>query len=140
LPLDGIALAASLAAVARETIVDGCLGETVAALEAARALEQASAPPVCDALRIIARDEASHAELAFRILRWALAEGDESVRRVVAATLAELAEYAAPRSPREAPRASSRGSGILSARELADVRARAVRDVVRPCLEGLLAA
>ena len=60
----------SRADLARESLVDGCLLEGAAAAYAQVALARASDPAVRTALAIIARDEASHAELAWEIARW----------------------------------------------------------------------
>jgi hypothetical protein len=64
----------ALARVARESWVDGCLNEGMAAAiataEAARSTHAAEA----STSRRIAREEAGHAALASDVLRWALAE------------------------------------------------------------------
>src|SRR5436190_13763000 len=79
-----------------ETVVrEGCIGETVAALEAREALARASDPAVRAVLARIARDEARHAELAWRTVAWALSIGDERVRAAVAAAFRD-AERALP--------------------------------------------
>ena len=62
----------SLLAIAKLVLREGCLGETVASLEALAAAEAASDPAVKRALTRIASDELEHAELAFKFLRWAL--------------------------------------------------------------------
>ncbi|HKQ70300.1 MAG TPA: ferritin-like domain-containing protein [Polyangiaceae bacterium] len=64
------------------TIREGCIGETVASMRAAEALEHAQDTDVREALTRIARDEARHAELAWKFVRWALERGGESARRV----------------------------------------------------------
>jgi hypothetical protein len=52
-----------------DTIVEGCIGETLGALKLAE--EAADAPPALAAIyRVIADEEASHAELAFRIVKF----------------------------------------------------------------------
>ena len=53
-----------------ESLIDGCLLEGVAAEVAKRALFRARDRQVQAALAIIARDEASHAELAWDVVRW----------------------------------------------------------------------
>jgi hypothetical protein len=69
----------SLADLAEETYVDGCVGETIAALKLRLLAADAT-------LLGMARDEERHAELAWRIIEWALSSGDASVReRVVLA-------------------------------------------------------
>ncbi|MEO8705430.1 MAG: hypothetical protein ABI867_35695, partial [Kofleriaceae bacterium] len=59
-----------LAELALETFVDGCLGETVAALDADRAAAAARDPMIAEILARIAADETRHAELAWSIVAW----------------------------------------------------------------------
>jgi hypothetical protein len=58
----------SLALLARETLLDGCVGEAVAAHAASLAREDARDPVVRSMLDVIAHDEASHARLGWDIL------------------------------------------------------------------------
>jgi hypothetical protein len=83
--------ATSLDQVVELVIVEGCFGETRAALEALEAADAATDPVIVAAYTRIARDEQRHAELAFRFVRWALAQGGQLVReRVVAASDADF--------------------------------------------------
>jgi hypothetical protein len=59
----------SLFCVAELVLREGCLGETVASLEALAASEVASEPAVKRALTRIAQDELRHAQLAFELAR-----------------------------------------------------------------------
>ncbi len=77
-------------ALARETFADGCVNETIAALEARRAAAHAE-PALAAVLAGIADDEERHAELAWRIVAWCL--GDAAPR--AAGDLAGLAGPAA---------------------------------------------
>ena len=63
-------------AVARE----GCITETIAALQVAAARDAATDPAVRAALAVIAAQEMEHALLAWRYLRWALDRGDTALR------------------------------------------------------------
>jgi hypothetical protein len=71
LAIDGSLEEQSLEAIVRLVVVEGCIGETVAALEAREAAAHAMDPVVRAALERIADDEAGHAALAWRTLRWA---------------------------------------------------------------------
>jgi len=71
----------SLAELAALTVAEGCVGETLGALLAAEQLEKASDVAVMKILRRIARDEARHAELAWKFLAWALGKGGAAVER-----------------------------------------------------------
>jgi hypothetical protein len=58
--------------VARAAFLEGCIGETVAALDAEWALQDCRDPVVAAVLREIAADEAKHAELAWLFAAWVL--------------------------------------------------------------------
>ncbi len=82
--------AASLAQVAVDTFVEGCVGETLAALSAERARAGATDASVCSTLDRIARDETAHAALAWRTVAWAVGEGGDDVRRALVAVATDL--------------------------------------------------
>ncbi len=77
-----------LASFVLETIEDGCIGETIAALEAKRAARESSDPFIARAYEKIAEDEARHAALAWRIVAWAITV-DGAQRETMQATLAD---------------------------------------------------
>jgi hypothetical protein len=60
----------TLAELAIETFVDGCVGETLGAMAAAHEAETESDPVLANLLRGIAEDEARHADLAWQIVSW----------------------------------------------------------------------
>jgi hypothetical protein len=68
-------------------LLEGCFGESVAALEALEAAESASDPVIVAAYRRIARDEERHAALAFRFVRWALEQEGTAVAERIARAL-----------------------------------------------------
>jgi hypothetical protein len=106
-----------LASVMKLVLSEGCIGETVAALDAMEQAATASDPVVRDVLRGIARDEQNHAELAYRFMRWALERSSAELR-------SEMAREAEAR---------------LSAfeRSADGVQFIAAREVARPLLEAL---
>ncbi len=75
---------ASLVQLAHDVFVEGCVNETAAALVAARAARHARDEAVERVLARIAEDEAGHAALAWRTVRWALDQGGAPVRAVIA--------------------------------------------------------
>lgn len=77
-----------LVQLAVEVFREGCVGESLAVGLAAAQLQGATDPVACDVLARIVDDETRHAELAWDIVAWALAEGGEEVRQ---ALLRELA-------------------------------------------------
>lgn len=141
LPLDGDVLGAlDLPSIAAATVREGCVGETLASLEAATALEHATVPAAREALSIITEDEARHAELAWRFVRWALDVGDDNVRAAVSAAFDEA--LAAP-APTPAP-VDPLDAALLAHGRLSDARRQAVlreglEEVVRPAAAALLA-
>jgi hypothetical protein len=108
----------SLLSVTKLVIVEGCVGETVAALEALEEADKATDPTVKNALLRIAADERNHAELAYRFVRWALAECSAEER----AELVRAAEQCVRRFETGAVREEQRAAARL---------------VVRPLLEQL---
>lgn len=110
LDVDGSLAVTSLTDIVDLVIVEGCFGETRAALEALEAADAETDPIIRAAYQQIARDEERHAALAFRFLCWALTRDPEAV----AARLALASE-----APTTEPLA---------------------RDVVVPCLRALQGA
>lgn len=98
----------ALLVVAIESLRDGCLIEDFNADVAARACERATDPAARELVEIIARDERSHAALAWSIVEWCLAVGGEPVRQALAAAAETL--------PTQGPRAyAEEEAGIVAA-------------------------
>lgn len=123
-----------LAALALETFVDGCIGETIAAVEAGVAASRATDPVIASALTAIAEDETRHAELAWSILAWC-ARSSRSVLDPLRAM--SIVNSQPPCSVSSNGRDDLEDYGFLGARELATLRADVLRDVVQPCLTRL---
>ena len=85
---ESIAVDADLPALAAAAVREGCLAETLGAHVVSVAAELAPEPDVKAALTSIAREEALHAVLSFRIVAWALRAGGAEVRVAVHAALA----------------------------------------------------
>ncbi len=79
------------ASLAREALLEGCLGEGVAAAIARASRDTAEDPAVMGALATIADDEARHCELAWSILGWCLETGGAAVAQAVDDALRALA-------------------------------------------------
>jgi hypothetical protein len=128
-------LARMAARVARE----GCIDETAAALQVAEQLTVAQDPAVRAALAIIAEDEARHAELAWRMVAWAIRTGGAPVRAAVAEVFAALTEDLPPtRNERENPALAAHGR--LSPARLEAVAIHARTHVIGPSARALLDA
>ena len=137
LAVDDALAAMSPRTILTTAILEGCVGEAVAALEAAETAELALDPAVRDALRAIAEEEARHAELAYRFVGWALATMPElwpAARATFDQALANL-----PRAPLgddddlRLVRHGFAGEGLRRA-----IRRRALTGVVAPCARAVL--
>ena len=135
----------SLADLAALTAEEGCVGETLGAALAGEQLAVAVDPEVRRILARIVRDEARHAELAWRFVAWAISEerrgapGAEGVTRAVTAAAAhaiaatratEIRAFTADASPWHE-------HGRLTCAEARAASERAIVDVLLPCLEAL---
>ena len=89
-----------LLAVVERAVLEGCIGETQAAVEAAWAAEAAADPVVRDVLERIAEDETRHAALAFDFVAWA-SERDRTVRALVERTFARARAQAVDEARRD---------------------------------------
>jgi hypothetical protein len=76
-----------LADIVSLVLLEGCIGETSAALDALESAESAADPVIRNAYARIAADEQRHAELAFRFVRWALERDPAATRERVAVAL-----------------------------------------------------
>jgi rubrerythrin len=72
---------ADLETLARESVIEGCAGEALAANDARTRLQHERAPLARRALTLIAREEQRHAELAHDVVKFCVAHGGHSVRR-----------------------------------------------------------
>jgi len=138
LPLTGALDASSVEAILRTTVREGCIGETRAALEASRAAETCEEPTVRSVLETIAADEARHAELAWRVVRFIVSAHPETAS-VLAEEFGfldreERALVAVDNQPLE--RSSF---GMLGPSALARCHREAYADVIAPCARTLLA-
>jgi len=92
--------ATSLVELSAESLIDGCLLEGVAAEVLRRALIRARDPRARAALAVIARDEASHAALAWDVVHWCCQRGGDPVRRGLTAALKKVpSSIASPSVP-----------------------------------------
>jgi hypothetical protein len=139
LPVGGALSTPSIEELAVEALVDGCAGEAAAALalrEAARRAEDGGVGAILDR---IAEDEERHAELAWRTVAWALAEGGAGVARAVRAAAEALGDEGGGAGD-EAGSPDLSTYGALGEVERRAIRWQAIAEVVRPCLDALLSA
>ncbi|MCO4763169.1 MAG: ferritin-like domain-containing protein [Myxococcales bacterium] len=131
----------TLAQIAADTARDGCVGETIAALLAGVRAHRATDPQVASALTTIAADEARHAELGWRFVKWAVQAGGAEVATAVSEAF-ELAMADPPlaRVPAGVDLDAWAAWGLLDGgTHTATVRA-ALRQVIRPCAAELCGA
>jgi hypothetical protein len=133
LDLGGALAGGSAREILVTAILEGCVGETVAALEAFELNQRAVDPAVRRALETIAADEARHAELAWRFVRWAI-DRDPSL-----ASAAESAFGAAAAVPAETEEAGPDLSahGLASAPQRREIARQARALVIGPCAAAL---
>jgi hypothetical protein len=143
-PLDvsGGLLELDLVRLVETTFEEGCIGETLAALMADEARRSATDPEVQSALEEIARDEARHAELGWRIVAWAIQLGgrrvEDAVRRAYARALMRESSIELPVLAADVDRAAWARFGRLTPDELGEVRKQGFARVIGPCVEALL--
>ena len=125
MPASALSFDVDAASVARETLLGGCVNETIAALAAHDACADAEVArdrELREFHATIAADEARHAELGWATLAW-LVRAHPSCVPALEASLGDLARELDAAAP------------TVSARSL---RLRVVRDLVVPCARALL--
>jgi hypothetical protein len=141
LPFPGpVAIGADLAAVVAETVMEGCIGETVATVQALEALGRATDPAVREILEATVEDEARHAELAWRFVAWAVDAGGAPVREAVARSFAAFRPP--PPSPEDLDGVDLdlyAAHGRQVAREARAIAELTLREIVEPGVCALLA-
>lgn len=138
-PLDvcGSLADGSIENILSTTIVEGCIGETAAALEAAEAAALCEDEFVRVVLLRIADDESRHAELAWRFVRYALKGRPDLLAHVKAQfelALRPLKELSKDEPSPLAP------YGVLSHERKLAIRREALQKIVAPCARHLLAS
>lgn len=134
LPLpDTLPVGADLVELAVSSVVEGAVGETLAAVLAAEQAAVAEDPAVRRVLQRIAEDEARHAELAFRVIAFALAAGGKPVHTAVSQAFAE-ASSRLPEPPEDValPENIARAHGFVAANVTREAFVRAIDDIVLP--------
>lgn len=131
--------ASDFESVVLAAVKEGCIGETVSALEASEAAEHCVDTPTRLVLQRIAREEAAHAELAWRFVAWALGRADATlIERVRGTFAAELAKPAASEAPASLHDLTLLAFGVVTPIEREKLRRRALSETVLPCADVLL--
>lgn len=120
-----------------DAVREGCIGETIAAAQAATARDQAKDPDIKAVLDRIAADESRHAALSWQFVRWMLERHPEY--RVDVANVLTHGWKLGPRPEKDPATASLHAFGRLTDRAQHDVARQVLSQVIRPCAESLLA-
>jgi len=124
-----------LARLAADTFVEGCVGETTAALVMERAASGAQDDRLKSILARISGEESDHAALAWATVAWAIEQGGSRVLEAVKARAEELRETL-PRG-RTAEPGPLALAGRLSTTELERARFDAWLGIIEPMLARL---
>lgn len=139
LPELNIPLDTDLLSVARATLTEGCIGETLAAIVAQEQAHKAGDSSTRQALHDVAEDETRHAELAFRFVAWALAQGGPELRAALRTEVEQrLARLPEPSPTSDVPAAALHYYGRLTADEQRALYMQARDQILRPAFAALL--
>lgn len=134
-PIESVDLVRGVRELAVEAAIESCMGETVAAMLAREGAHRAEDPVLKQVLEAIADDEQRHAELGWRIVAWALSQGDHEVHAAVAGVFAE-----ALRTGIAVPLAQAEDLsrwGLLNQEDSQRVAALCLREIVLPAAKAL---
>lgn len=137
LAMDGALDEHDLRSMVVNTVLEGCIGETVAAAEAAWGGEHAHDPVLRGALSEIAADEARHAELAFAFVHWAV-QSDPHLAPVVLRTVRQALAALEPATSGPADAWLAR-HGLLPEERRSELKREALEEMVLPCLTAICA-
>lgn len=132
-----VELAASLEDFLEAVIREGCVGETLAAVEAATRLQHTTDPAVRQALRQIIEDESRHAALAWSTVRWAVAAHPELADHVDHIFAAEETRWNAELPTAVPADAAARRHGALTPQARSAALRGAWEQVVAPAWAAL---
>ncbi len=125
--------------ILRVVVREGCIGETLAAVEAAEGRENATDTVVKQVLSRIHDDETRHAELAWRTVKWAIGAGLTTPAEMERELLAAIDQASADSA--DMARVQGRGDlashGLLTPATTAEVRRVALESIVRPAVDAL---
>jgi hypothetical protein len=140
LSMEGALGVTSLRDVVIAVIGEGCLGETVSAIQATETLFYVTDPALRNVLMTIVDDETRHAQLAWQFVKWALEQGDEELRHVVRGEFARAAGEIdrASSAPLDARNLELLARGAMPPQLGQRVRAECVQRVILPCAAALL--
>ncbi len=139
LQIDGALAETELADVLRTVIIEGCIGETVAAMEAREALAHVTDPALRFVFGEVARDESAHALLAWRAVGFLCELGGAAALAVVGDVVDDVrASLGQQPTPPTAEDEALLRVGYVSSRVRTELRRAALERVVLRGLEALV--
>ncbi len=138
LPMDGALEESTLERIVELCVREGCIGESIAAYEAAEAASAARDPRLARILTQISEDETNHAVLSFRFVSWALRKNPSLANKVRLLFNDALAFATTPIAtrPKDALRDELAHHGVLT--DTTGITRRALSTIVAPCAAALL--
>lgn len=135
LPVEMAPISSDIESVVRGLVLEGCVGETVAAAEAMLLAELAVPEDVRAALARIGGDELEHAALAFDTLRWIERTHGERALRAREAAIAEArATLVCAAGEEQVDPSPMEAHGALGAARAAKLRRRVLEEAVLSAL------
>lgn len=123
------------------TIREGCIAETISAVQLQAARDAAEDPRLRAALSRVLEQELAHVELAWSFVAWALARGDAALRAAVVEAFRDPARWI-PCGPDVEPTQGDedrwRGHGRLTAGDRVAIARQAIATIIVPAARRLL--
>jgi hypothetical protein len=127
-----VGLLSDMPAIASAIVIEGCIGETLAAFRASVELQTATHPAALTALAEVAVDEARHAGLAWRALAWIVQEGGSDVREAALDAFREAIRAEPNVVLQDESHTLLEARGIIKGTHLANLRRVAWERAVQP--------
>jgi hypothetical protein len=131
-----------LEAIVVATVREGCIAETISAMQLAAARDGAKDPALRDALARVHTQELEHVELAWTFVAWAYARGDSSLRAAVEQAFAEAWAHT-PKGPdvdaRPEDAAAWRAAGRITHGDRDAIAMTTLRTLVEPAAREMFA-
>jgi len=140
LPLADAAPALDARGVLLALINEACIGETLGAAELYAAADACIDTSLAARLRAVADDEAKHAALAWRTVRWILADVAPELRDEAVAALRDVADRAAAAASDDAATAPHLPAwGVFGGAARAAAHRATLAAVIAPCIDACVA-
>ena len=125
--------------IAERLASEGCIAESISALQLQVAASRAEDPQVRARLLAVAEEELRHAELAWRALAWMLRRGDDRMRQSIATVFANATDFV-PKATSAADELAAdvlHRAGRLTFDERNMLAERALGSIVAPAVDRL---